>query len=158
MPPAASHKKEAWLVGGAVAVGVVGVAAAMFGLRTREVPPPPAVPAVIAPVAMPALPVEAKADPQRAAPGIIMVRVNVPEAHIELDGHVVATAAQGTRITVEQPGDHELLVSAPGRRTLTKMVTVTPGSTVDLNVKLERAKAAAHPNGDYLVDPFGNPQ
>jgi len=122
------------LLGAAVALGIVAV---LTALRGREHAPAAAPRSVVAPASAP-LPIVVSLPARR----VITVRVNVPDARIELDGRMVAQAADSARIPVEREGAHEVAVSAPARRPYRKIVTVV-GADVELSVKLARAGRAA---------------
>ncbi|MCA1662938.1 MAG: PEGA domain-containing protein, partial [Myxococcales bacterium] len=107
--------------------------------------------------------------------GTLVVHVDIGNARIELDGALVAQSASGARVRVE-PGEHTLLVAAPGRHRWATRVSIATGATVDVPVHLHHeseaapATASAAPppaakpveakkrdkrnDPDYLVDPF----
>jgi len=118
----------------------------------------------------------APTTPAVANEGTLVVRVDAANARIELDGSLVAQSASGARLRVGA-GEHELVVTAPGRRRYATRIGVASASTVELPIHLHHdaepatASAAASPppkaaepkkphekrnDPDYLVDPFSS--
>jgi hypothetical protein len=76
-----------------------------------------------------------------ARPGTLAIAVNVPDATVEVGGQTIK--AKGGRASVSlPPGDYELVVSAPGRKTSSKSVTVGEAARVDASVHLDRGASA----------------
>jgi hypothetical protein len=69
------------------------------------------------------------------------LRIDVPEAsrvnglEIQRDGMLVGSAQWGSPVPVD-PGDHELVATAPGRRTITQKIRVDVGKTAALELPL----------------------
>jgi serine/threonine-protein kinase len=80
------------------------------------------------------------AEPVRAT---LELTVNVPNAAVSLDGDVLAESTPGGRFTVDNPGVHELVVSAPKRRSVARTITLAPGGELQVNVRLEPLAATA---------------
>jgi len=114
----------------------------------------------------------APATPAVNNQGTLVVRVDSANARIELDGDMVAQSASGARMRVDA-GEHELVVTSPGRHRYTNRVGVASAATVELAVHLrhdsEPIAAAPAPkpaepkkphekrnDPDYLVDPFSS--
>src|SRR5206468_11536549 len=74
--------------------------------------------------------------------GTLVVRLDVSDARIELDGQLIATAAAGARLKVDA-GEHALTVLVPGKHPYTGRVVVGPGSVVELPLHLHRDDATA---------------
>ena len=173
--PSTRRRGALWL---AVGLGVVGCGAALLAVGALA---PAHRPKVQQPLSPPATgPSLARAElPVPATPavdneGTVVVRVDVADARIELDGELIAESASGARLRVD-PGEHALAVTAPGRRRYVAHVNVTTGAKVELAVHLRRDSeplAAATPSKpappkkpherrsdpDYLVDPFSGPK
>jgi serine/threonine-protein kinase len=159
--PASRHVGlVAWLVCGlAVLVGA--------GLVVARRPHAPAhLPlAVRAPLQTAAQPVAVAPPAQRPSPpparaSTLVVNVDAPDARIQVDGRLIADAAASARAKFEQPGEHVLIVSAPGRKPYRSHVAVAAGATVQVSVHLghpsaKSRKAPGAGDPDYLVDPFG---
>jgi serine/threonine protein kinase len=95
------------------------------------------------------------------AAGRLVVRIDASGARMLLDGKPVDVDGRIARIDVPSPGQHDLALSAPGRKRIVRMVTVEPGATLELDLSLPREarSAADHRNDpDYLMDPFGSGQ
>jgi hypothetical protein len=73
---------------------------------------------------------------QRTADGRVAIETNVPNARIELDG---ALAGTQTADLPASPGEHTLVVSAPGYRPLRRTVTVGRHGTARVSVVLQRS-------------------
>jgi hypothetical protein len=56
-----------------------------------------------------------------------------------VDGAVIVDSANGARASVDE-GEHEVVITAPGRKKSIRKVTVAAGATVEVPVKLERAQ------------------
>jgi hypothetical protein len=119
----------------------------------------------------------APATPAVANEGTLVVRVDAANARIELDGSLVAQSASGARLRVSA-GEHDLVVTAPGRHRFATRIGVASAGTVELPIHLhhdaEPMPAAAPPppkaakpaepkkphekrnDPDYLVDPFSS--
>jgi len=144
---------------GVAGLAALGVAIVVF-ISYRPALRAPILPSLtIAPVRAPvALPPPAPPAPPLAR-GLLVVEVDAGVAHIELDGQVVADAARSARIPVDgRP--HTLVVTARRRRPVVREVTVPPGATIEVAVKMERASTSGkRPRGEnYLVDPFSKPR
>jgi serine/threonine-protein kinase len=131
-------------------------------------PSPAASPTAPVPELKPSLPTPT-AEPQ----GTLVVRVDAPDASIELDGELIALAASGARVKVTR-GQHQLNVAAPGRKPYSSKVAVAEGAAVEVLVHLhgkdrprgagpaasKPAETTPTPNKrhdpDYLVDPFSS--
>jgi hypothetical protein len=128
---------------------------------------------VVAPATTPApsapteLPSPVAAPPE--TPAILVVNTNVPDARIELDGKVVANAVRNARLEVTLSGEHELTVSAAGRRSFQKTFAISAGSVLEMPVTLKAAPTAGasrpkkqqqpkNENGFYMLDPLGTTQ
>jgi len=135
----------------AAAAAAVALAVTQAGGPDRDRPPEPASkPAVLEtqtqpPTVAPPRPV-APGDPPTdvtpAAPakGTLSIRVDVSEAQIVVDDHIVARKAG--RATVElDAGDHSIEVTARRRVPYRGSVTVEAGQTQERVVRLERASA-----------------
>jgi tetratricopeptide (TPR) repeat protein len=72
---------------------------------------------------------------QRAELGVLRLAVNAPSASIELDGKPAGTVPLAEPLRVAA-GTHLLAVSATGRATLVRSVTINRGEVVDLTVEL----------------------
>jgi serine/threonine-protein kinase len=79
--------------------------------------------------------VAADAAPEPAR-GTLVIRANVL-ARIEVDGDVVADGASAAEVPLRE-GTHRVVLSAQGRRGLTRSVRVAAGARVVLNADLER--------------------
>jgi serine/threonine-protein kinase len=121
--------------------------------------------------------------PAVAPPPPVPVPVPVPDSalvleidargRIEVDGTVIADSAAGARVPLAAPGEHRVLVTAPGFLPVARIVVVDAGATLVVPVHLERTAAAAPPpppapkprpparpapvrrDKDYILDPFG---
>jgi hypothetical protein len=90
---------------------------------------------------------------------VLVVSTNAADARIEVDGKVVAESAANARIELERQGEHQVLVTAPGKRPFKKTVTIAAGAQLELPVNLLRLaspKPKGSGNKDYMLDPFGN--
>jgi serine/threonine-protein kinase len=149
------RRRWAWITGGLL----LGAAGAIGALSMNSRAPAPA---VAAPVPAPV------AAPEPPKPASLVVKVNAPDANIELDGKVLAQGVAEGRFDVEG-GDHELTVSAAHRKTAHRTVHLNPGAEMDVDLALEKvalpapppprpqpAPAKTHHKGDrdYMVDPF----
>ena len=146
----------------AAAIVLLG-AGGFFALRNRLRAPlasAPAQPTASTPSAN-APPIAPAAAPN-ATPARVRVQLNVP-GRIELDGRVIAGSATAATISVEKPGEHTLIVTAPRRRAYRNVFVTTPGGSVELAVSLERERPAARPaadepatrpSRDYMLNPF----
>jgi hypothetical protein len=142
--------------------------------------PPPATatptasppPVMAAPAIATAAPGPATASPAPAR-GTLIVRANSDRARFELDGKVIAEAAQTAHISTDADRDHRLRVTAPGFAAYETRVRVGAGATVDKRVMLtprERARpaaaaappasanSAAAPDPDDALDPYSAPR
>jgi hypothetical protein len=100
-----------------------------------DTPPPP----VVAP---PAPPPASNIEPPVLEPpvrvkheGTVVVRVDAPDARIEVDGRMIAQSASGARVRVEA-GEHAVSVSSPGRRPYRSHIAVGADASVDVPVHL----------------------
>jgi hypothetical protein len=100
--------------------------------------------------------------------------LNVEDAKVIVDGNAVPASGRSVEIVVTTDGDHDLEVSAPGRKTEKQVVVVSGGATVKLELALDRAtrstkqtkpdrpatksdKPKPKPttrDTDYTIDPF----
>jgi len=168
-PPVRDQRRT--LIGVTVALVALAVVMVAFKLRSRSHAPAPIHVVSIPVAAQPAAPGAARASAPAptaavAPPSTLVVRVNVPDARIELDGKLLASAAHEGRFTVAEAGEHSLAVSAPHRRPLERKITLAPGAEVAVDLELERALAPAPTHSktklkagrpgdrDYMVDPF----
>jgi serine/threonine-protein kinase len=87
---------------------------------------------------------------------LLIVRVDAPNAHVFLDGKSMPLDGRVARIDVATPGEHELALSAPGRKKILRPVVVEAGATLELEVPLPHESRAPGKRNDpdYLVDPF----
>jgi hypothetical protein len=92
-----------------------------------------------------------------ARPGALIVRVDASNARVLLDGKPVTLDGRTARIEVPAPGEHELQLSAPGRKKILRPVVVEAGATLELEMALPHESRAPERRNDpdYLVDPFG---
>jgi serine/threonine protein kinase len=114
-------------------------------------------------------PAPVAAEKSRAA--TLALTVNVPNASVRLDGELLAESTPGGLFTIDKPGTHELVVSAPKRRAVEKTITIGAGGELQVDVMLERlaTTAAARPaatvtrpvaaparphSRDDMIDPF----
>jgi serine/threonine-protein kinase len=142
----------------AMATPATGITAATAAtekpmIETRQAPRPP------------------EPQPDERAAGTLALTVNVPNAAVQLDGEVLAESTPGGLFTVDKPGVHQLLVSAPKHRPSVKTIEVASGAELKVDVTLERiATTPARPtavtrpttlapksrphNRDDMIDPF----
>jgi len=126
---AGTRSRGVWIVA-ACALFAIG-AGTVLGVGRRHKGEPMAA----APAAAPAV-----------APGTLVVRANVADARIEVDGRVVAAAAASARVALEKPGRHTVAVSAPGRDRFETSIEVEAGDKVELPVQLARTAPAPVPS------------
>jgi hypothetical protein len=107
------------------------------------------------------------AAPESPKQATLAIKVNAPDARIELDGKLLAENAHEGRFNVDG-GDHELVVSAAHRKTAHRTVHLNPGAEMDVDLELEKVAPPAPPprpqpapvktkrkgDRDYMVDPF----
>ncbi|MDB4964836.1 MAG: hypothetical protein JWN44_525 [Myxococcales bacterium] len=86
--------------------------------------------------------------------GTLVVRVDVSDARIDLDGQMIAQAASGARLKVE-PGEHTLTVMAPGRHQYSGRVRVRAGALLDVPIHLHHETTAA--SGRAAASPAAKP-
>jgi eukaryotic-like serine/threonine-protein kinase len=179
--PSPRARRTLWLAVGLVLFGCgAGLLASLMskGSRAEQRPTigqPLSQPATAPSPAKTELP--APATPAVDSEGTLVVRVDAANARIELDGSLVAQSASGARLRVGA-GEHDLVVTAPGRHRYATRIGVASAGTVELPVHLhhdaEPAPAAAVPapapskaaepkktrekrnDPDYLVDPFSS--
>lgn len=138
--------------GDAPAVPLLAAGSARVQLVDEPPPPPPApVTAQLAPeaprrrghkrlalAALAALTViagVAVAWPRAARPASVVIEMDVA-ARVEIDGDVFA---EGTRVRIRAPaGEHVIEVTAPGRKTVRRTVSLRPGATTMLFVPMAR--------------------
>ena len=164
-------ERRRWIfVGGAIMLSLVVVIAVLRSSSRTAVAPLPA--AVVTPAVVPAPAPPAPALPpapieKAVAPAIVVVNTNVDDAHIELDGAVVAASARNVRLEVARAGEHELVVTAAGKKPFKKRIVTTPGGVVEMPVSLRSgstsgsrpAKAKSkNDNGYYMLNPLGTTQ
>jgi eukaryotic-like serine/threonine-protein kinase len=146
-PSLPARRSTPWVVAAVVAAAIGG---ALFYQRGSAPPAQVQAPVIAAPAALPVAPPVAPAP--RAAPARLVLSVEPGDARILLDGQRVSA---GT-LEIAAAGDHQLEVSAPGRKTQTQTLKVTAGSELRVSVRLERRRASSRSDDpDYLVDPFG---
>jgi hypothetical protein len=93
-------------------------------------------PADAAPVAS-STPSAPKPAPVAAAPvGTLVVRVDVPNATVTVDGVTVARATEVVRVPVKRAGEHVVIVTAPGRPRQKRKVVVAAGAEVEVSLHL----------------------
>jgi hypothetical protein len=171
--PGMGRPVRALALSGVVIVLATGVGLGLWSSASR--PETPLAPAAILPLPPPLAP---SPTPVRTVPelGTIDVRASVDNARILLDGRVLTEA--GAQAHYEDQGGawHDLEVSAPGRRTVTKRMYLAAGQQIDWPVDLvllPRAKAlkksvpAPEPpaapapsdvtSDDVPMNPFGHP-
>jgi serine/threonine protein kinase len=179
--PPPRRRRTLWL---ALGLGLFGCGGAIFGSLLWKARGERDRPQIAQPLSQPATaPSSPRTElPSPATPavnneGTLVVRVDAPNARIELDGQLIAQSASGARLRVES-GEHALTVTAPGRHRYSGRVTLASGATVESAIHLRRegerevaaapapklsAPAAASPkqpgadkrhDPDYLVDPF----
>jgi hypothetical protein len=108
-------------------------------------PPPVAVEKLAPPVAGEKLtpPVEKVGPPPvpvaAAKPGTLAIAVNVGDATVDVGGQSVKATGGRARVTLP-PGDYDLVVSAPGRKSFSKKIAVGEGAAVEEKIRLERGK------------------
>jgi serine/threonine-protein kinase len=164
----AGRGRSRWLLVGMLA-GAAALTAILFTRSASQQPaaaPAPAAPAVVA--APPPAPTAAPAptEPAAPAPAIVLINVNVDDARIELDGKVVAESARNARVEVPSGGSHDIVVSAPGRKTFKKNFSASSGVTLEVPVTLRSASSASpsrpakskpakkSEDGFHMLDPF----
>jgi serine/threonine-protein kinase len=158
---------RALMMGGAV--GAIALLAVI--LLARSAPEKALAPALApAPAAAPLPPpAPARAAEPAPAPAIVVINTNVDDARIELDGKVAAEAARNARLEVAQEGEHEIVVSAAGRKLFRKRFSASPGAILEIPVTLKSAsspsasrlpKSKPKKNDDsfYMLDPLGKNQ
>src|SRR5262249_23949112 len=104
---------------------------AFVGLRGGEDVPEPAE----APVA----PAPAPAPPPAPSPSTLVLELDA-RGRIEVDGAVVADASARARLPLAAPGEHRILVTAPGFQPVARIVVAEPGATLLVPVHLERTE------------------
>lgn len=96
-------------------------------------------------------------------PAALILRIPVRTARVVVDGRAVPGARDGTRVPVESPGDHEVVVTAPGYRPFRRTIAVAAGASVDVTVTLVPTRrrpsvpnpaSQKRPSGNYTLDPF----
>jgi hypothetical protein len=90
--------------------------------------------------------------------GTLQVRVDAPNARLLIDGKPLPFDGKQAKLELDAAHEHELQVSAPGRRKVVRQVTVEPGATLSLDLSLPHdTRSASDHRGDpdYLMDPFG---
>jgi hypothetical protein len=92
------------------------------------------------------------------------LRIDVPEANrvsgleIRRDGMLVGAAQWGTPVPVD-PGEHELVATAPGKRTLSQKIRAEAGKTANLELpRLEDDPGAASAPPAQTFATAGEPQ
>lgn len=84
--------------------------------------------------------------------GNLTLRVTPTEgARVLLDGKAVAPATLGVPQVVD-PGDHELVVSAPGHATKSQSFQMQPKGNLDLSVVLEKSEGGSAPAAKGAAD------
>jgi serine/threonine-protein kinase len=147
--PVVARKSRLPLILGAAAlvIGGVGAAIAMSGGKESQAKVPPMPPPVVEKA--PEKVVEKEPEPEIempvetiAARGKLEIKVDAPDAVIELDGRKVASSTNHVTLDVDV-GDHKLLVSAPGMKPSERAVTIVEGAAATVDVKLEPEKVVA---------------
>jgi hypothetical protein len=130
------------LVGAVVAVVAAAGAFAVTGLVTaRDEQTAVAEPAPVVATAT----VDAATSPIAEPPevGAIEVVVDAEGARIELDGQLISTSARRVRIPVEREGQHQLVVTAPGRERYERTIHVAARAVAAVDVRMASADKAA---------------
>jgi serine/threonine-protein kinase len=71
-----------------------------------------------------------------AAAGTLVVRVDVPNATVTVDGATVARATEVVRVPVGRAGEHLVVATAPGRPKQKRKVVVAAGAEVEVTMHL----------------------
>jgi eukaryotic-like serine/threonine-protein kinase len=119
-------------------------AAAAEVAAAAESRPAPAAGGPVA-AAAPSTPKPAPVPP--AAAGMLVVRVDVPNATVTVDGVTVARATEVVRVPVKRAGEHVVVAAAPGRPTQTRKVVVATGAEVEVTLHLAPAAAGKRKPG-----------
>jgi hypothetical protein len=138
VPPALIAPRGRWratglFFGAGMLVAVLAVT--VFGLIALRAQPAPTV-TVRPRKPPPALPPLTAAVESLPRPGTLAISVDVPDARISVDGRVAGESVRHARVLVEQPGHHDIEVSAAGRPTFRTRVQVGEGATVDVAARL----------------------
>jgi hypothetical protein len=105
---------------------------------SHPVPPPPD--GTYAPPRGTPPPIQVPAPPAAGGePGTVELRVQPASAAVTIDGAAWLSSDPGLFVVELPAGRHHVEVSAPGYRTFTTDIDVTPGDTAPLNVSLVRA-------------------
>jgi eukaryotic-like serine/threonine-protein kinase len=157
--PPRSRTPVVLIVAALLGVGVLGLAfSSSFRAPqpTTQLIPTAAPPAPVPPSPAPV----AAAPPQPAAKTTLRITIDAPDATIEVDENVIAERASSATVTLGFAGTHIVKASAPGRKTVTKVITVMEGEMAELALTMPKAAASkpkpvAKKNTDYMMDPFG---
>jgi serine/threonine-protein kinase len=156
------------LIGGFAVVATIAIIAAVaFTKKTGNVASLPSAPNVEAqspPVPSPQAPTppasEVAPAEKEAELATLVVSTNVPDARIEVDGKMLADSVQNSRLSIS-PGEHSVVVSAPGHVSSKSTVLATRGGVVEIAATLKAAAApvkakhkASSKDKDYMIDPF----
>jgi hypothetical protein len=68
--------------------------------------------------------------------GTLVVRVDVPNATVTVDGVTVARATEVVRVPVKRAGEHVVVAAAPGRPKQKRKVVVAAGAEVEVTLHL----------------------
>jgi hypothetical protein len=145
------------LIGGGVAV-LLGVMA--LSLSGKSPPAAPVAPAPRAPASVEAPPAPTTPAPVAATKASLKITVDAADATIELDENVIAEHASSATVTLGFIGTHVVTATAPGRKPVTKVITVVEGEAASLALTLPKTAvarprpAASKKNSDYMLDPF----
>jgi hypothetical protein len=138
-------------MGAAVIVAILGLVLGQVVKNKPSNPAPPAPPPMIT-----RIPENAARPPEAPARGTLLIHAAVDGAQVSVDGVEVVIQEGSARLDVAPDRDHQVIVSAPGRRAWRKVVTVPAGSVLGLEAQLPRVvrAAAKRPREDDVVDAF----
>ena len=143
-------------------------------------------PVAAAPEPVAAASAHAPAPVAAPEPARLIVQVTAPDARVDLDGEPLVSDTHDGHYQIAQPGEHELVVSAPHYRTYRRSIALSAGALLELPpISLERLAAAPPPHAtpahkpvapirkaapsspsppakkgdhDYMIDPFASPK
>ena len=134
-----------------VAAGVLAAAAVLVAVLTvlfaggRDTPTPAVAAEPVAPMQVePAAPaaVDPPPPPTPPPPTALSIAVDAPEAIIVVDGRIVGDSVKKLNLVLDEPGRHDVEVTAPGRRPFRKSVTVPEGQTISVQASLDEEGGA----------------